>query len=544
MGRRVSFDSSNIRDFPQHGVTVQRKPDRLYVMCRKFYLDAKGQRHEHRVYVGHVNQGAFYTSEESYKRRVIAQQAQLGITLSAHQIDYEPGIEKLSLHQVHMLQQFYQLNPEFVRKSPITVLALARRLQELATNAEHELWQNALKSLSLDKLPDPGDLTAPNKDARPRKNAVPSAEDILLEAQIDIFNFTTSADFKAWLTLNPFEPQAPMLKTRTKTTPRQAKAQSSRAPATPSATAVSPESKAPAATQNTLKFDDRAGSALAETSQAQGVSTAQSESNTHVERQEPPLAQHTADHAPEAEAQAELAAPRAAAPHEEPEAGAQVGAAAQDPVQAACAAAETARKSVPLGAELQVDTLSGLSHIAQHGARALGTEGPLTLGMWLNRPHPNGAQVALDEHSPVYYMARYRVYEADCNRWGFLTEQRLLAFCQHARLDFFLEQLSFDLEAYLLAQKLYPVQVESQARYFAPIVVGTEIVVSVVPLKVQRSSICYYQEIRDRAGILRFAQKSRHACCEQSNGRQVSVPEPIMAALIPYMPQTPIPEAL
>ena len=105
-------------------------------------------------------------------------------------------------------------------------------------------------------------------------------------------------------------------------------------------------------------------------------------------------------------------------------------------------------------------------------------------------------------------------------------------------------QLSFDLEAYLLAQKLYPVQVESQARYFAPIVVGTEIVVSVVPLKVQRSSICYYQEIRDRAGILRFAQKSRHACCEQSNGRQVSVPEPIMAALIPYMPQTPVPEAL
>lgn len=538
MGRRVSFDSSNIRDFPQHGVTVQRKPDRLYVMCRKFYLDAKGQRHEHRVYVGHVNQGAFYTSEESYKRRVIAQQAQLGITLSAHQIDYEPGIEKLSLHQVHMLQQFYQLNPEFVRKSPITVLALARRLQDLATNAEHELWQNALKSLSLDKLPDPGDLTAPNKDARPRKNAVPSAEDILLEAQIDIFNFTTSAEFKSWLTLNPFEPQALMLKTRTKTTPRQAKAQSSRTSATPSAQESQPESKAPAATQSTRKSDDRAVSPPAEASQV----------NAQVERQSDdeatPLAQHTADHAPDAEAQAELAAPGAAAPHEEPEAGAQVGAAAQDPVQAACAAAETARKSVPLGAELQVDTLSGLSHIAQYGARALGTEGPLTLGMWLNRPHPNGAQVALDEHSPVYYMARYRVYEADCNRWGFLTEQRLLAFCQHARLDFFLEQLSFDLEAYLLAQKLYPVQVESQARYFAPIVVGTEIVVSVVPLKVQRSSICYYQEIRDRAGILRFAQKSRHACCEQSNGRQVSVPEPIMAALIPYMPQTPIPEAL
>ena len=538
MGRRVSFDSSNIRDFPQHGVTVQRKPDRLYVMCRKFYLDAKGQRHEHRVYVGHVNQGAFYTSEESYKRRVIAQQAQVGITLSAHQIDYEPGIEKLSLHQVHMLQQFYQLNPEFVRKSPTTVLALARRLQELATNAEHELWQNALKSLSLDKLPDPGDLTAPNKDARPRKNAVPSAEDILLEAQIDIFNFTTSADFKAWLTLNPFEPQAPMLKARTKTTPRQAKAQSSRTSAPPSAQESQPESKAPAATQSTRKSDDRAVSPPAEASQV----------NAQVERQSDdeatPLAQHTADHAPDAEAQAELTAPGAAAPHEEPEAGAQVGAAAQDPVQAACAAAETARKSVPLGAELQVDTLSGLNHIAQHGARALGTEGPLTLGMWLNRPHPNGALVALDEHSPVYYMARYRVYEADCNRWGFLTEQRLLAFCQHARLDFFLEQLSFDLEAYLLAQKLYPVQVESQARYFAPIVVGTEIVVSVVPLKVQRSSICYYQEIRDRAGILRFAQKSRHACCEQSNGRQVSVPEPIMAALIPYMPQTPIPEAL
>ena len=541
MGRRVSFDSSNIRDFPQHGVTVQRKPDRLYVMCRKFYLDAKGQRHEHRVYVGHVNQGAFYTSEESYKRRVIAQQAQLGITLSAHQIDYEPGIEKLSLHQVHMLQQFYQLNPEFVRKSPTTVLALARRLQELATNAEHELWQNALKSLSLDKLPDPGDLTAPNKDARPRKNAVPSAEDILLEAQIDIFNFTTSADFKAWLTLNPFEPQAPMLKARTKTTPRQTKAQSSRTSATPSAQEAQPESKAPAATQNTLKSDDRAGSALAEASQAQ--SAAQSESNAHVERQEPPLAQHPADSAPESEAQAELAAPEDAAQNEaglKPEADAT----AQDPVQAACAAAAAARNSVPLGSELQVDTLSGLSHIAQYGARALGTEGPLTLGMWLNRPHPNGALVALDEHSPVYYMARYRVYEADCNRWGFLTEQRLLAFCQHARLDFFLEQLSFDLESYLLAQKLYPVQVESQARYFAPIVVGTEIVVSVVPLKVQRSSICYYQEIRDRAGILRFAQKSRHACCEQSNGRQVSVPEPIMAALIPYMPQTPVPEAL
>lgn len=543
MGRRISFDSSNIKDFPQHGVTVQRKPDRLYVMCRKFYLDAKGQRHEHRVYVGHVNQGAFYTSEESYKRRVIAQQALVGITLSAHQIDYEPGIEKLSLHQVHMLQQFYQLNPEFVRKSPTTVLALARRLQELATNAEHELWHNALKSLSLDKLPDPGDLTEPSKDSRPRKNAVPSAEDILLEAQIDIFNFTTSADFKAWLTLNPFEPQAPMLKARTKTTPRQAKAQSSRTSAPPSAQESSPESKAPAATQNTLKSADRAESALAETSQAQGVSTAQSESNTHVERQEPPLAQHTADNAPEAEAQAELTAPGAAAQNEaglKPEADA----AAQDPVQAACAAAAAARKSVPLGSELQVDTLSGLSHIAQYGARALGTEGPLTLGMWLNRPHPNGALVALDEHSPVYYMARYRVYEADCNRWGFLTEQRLLAFCQHARLDFFLEQLSFDLEAYLLAQKLYPVQVESQARYFAPIVVGSEIVVSVVPLKVQRSSICYYQEIRDRAGILRFAQKSRHACCEQSNGRQVSVPEPIMAALIPYMPQTPVPEAL
>lgn len=543
MGRRISFDSSNIKDFPQHGVTVQRKPDRLYVMCRKFYLDAKGQRHEHRVYVGHVNQGAFYTSEESYKRRVIAQQAQVGITLSAHQIDYEPGIEKLSLHQVHMLQQFYQLNPEFVRKSPTTVLALARRLQELATNAEHELWQNALKSLSLDKLPDPGDLTEPSKDSRPRKNAVPSAEDILLEAQIDIFNFTTSADFKAWLTLNPFEPQAPMLKARTKTTPRQAKTQSSRAPAeaTSSSQGAQPESKAQATAQSGPKSADRAGSALAEASQAQ--SAAQSESNAHVERQEPPLAQHPADNAPDAEAQAELAAPEDAALNEaglKPEADAT----APDPVQAACAAAAAARKSVPLGAELQVDTLSGLSHIAQHGARALGTDGPLTLGMWLNRPHPNGTLVALDEHSPVYYMARYRVYEADCNRWGFLTEQRLLAFCQHARLDFFLEQLSFDLEAYLLAQKLYPVQVESQARYFAPIVVGTEIVVSVVPLKVQRSSICYYQEIRDRAGILRFAQKSRHACCEQSNGRQVSVPEPIMAALIPYMPQTPVPEAL
>lgn len=601
MGRRVSFDGSNIKDFPQHGVTVQRKPDRLYVMCRKFYLDAKGQRHEHRVYVGHVNQGAFYTSEESYKRRVIAQQAQAGITLSAHQIDFEPGIEKLSLHQVHMLQQFYQLNPEYVAKSPISVLALARRLQELATNAEHELWLKALESLSLDKLPDPNDLAVPSKESRPRKNAVPTAEDILLEAQIDIFNFTTSAEFKSWLALTPFEPHSLVLKLRPKSVlrPGEAKpqvgAEQSHAPQqgpnSAETESLPTESKVVASAAETkaerkkqprvaeVEADGRARSkaqsgrrgkqgetgelvqgtadpmAKADNSTEQATPE-QAEPQAKVASLEPVAAAPSVDHAQlvDAAAEAEVTAPVGAIADVTADAKSDAAAdahperdleAAQEiKVQAACAATAAAHKSVSLGVELQVDTLSGLNHVAERGARALGAEGPLTLGLWLNRPHPNGTLVALDEHSPAYYMARYRVYEADCNRWGFLTEPSLFAYCQHARFDFFLEQLSFDLEAFLIAQKLHMVQIESQERYFAPITLGTEIVVSVVPLKVQRSAICYYQEIRDRAGILRFAQKSRHACCEQHHGRQISIPEPILSAVIPYIPLTPVPEAL
>ena len=653
MGRRVSFDSSNIKDFPQHGVTVQRKPDRLYVMCRKFYLDAQGQRHEYRVYVGHVNQDAFYTSEEAYKRRVMAQQAQAGITLSPHQIDFEPGIEKLSLHQVHLLQQFYQLNPEFVAKSPITVLALARRLQELATNAEHKLWQDALESLSLDKLPTPGALPVPSKETRPRKNAVPSAEDILLEAQIDIFNFTTSVEFKSWLTLTPFEPQNIVFKGRAKSVPRpgatqpvkpatapaeqpteasaqpaeprvqsaEARAQPAEASAQPAEASALPDHTP---TKAVLQSQFAATAPQAQGPEAELRSSAEQGAGGNVSTAASAQAQRSAPQPQEEQAQFECRAkgagrsaqaravvdgapsdrapayasagvPQAPASVAEPEdqsvpqpgaqdeAGAKVrasraahatdqadaaaqcfGAAAysagaragQDAYasaghdayatagQAARAAAATAHKSVSLGAELQVDTGSELHNIAQHGARALAAEGPLTLGMWLNRPHPNGALVALDEHSPAYYMARYRVYEADCNRWGFLTEPSLFAYCQHARLDFFLEQLSFDLESYLIGQKLHLVQIESQERYFAPITLGTQIVVSVVPLKVQRSAICYYQEIRDRAGILRFAQKSRHACCEQVHGRQVSIPEPIVTAVIPYVPLTPVPEAI
>ncbi len=430
MGRRVTFDSSSIKHFPRHGVTVQRKPDRLYVMCRKFYLDARGVRREHRVYIGHVNDNVFYTTEESYKLR-LSKQPQSG----TQHLEFDPGITKLTLHQVHLMQQFYHHNPEYISKSPLTVLALAQCLQQLATNAEHPLWRQALPSAT----------TTPRPSARPRKNAVPTAEDIFLEAQIDIFNFTSTAEFKSWLSLDP---HAPVLTARL-SVPRTAPI------------AVSPP------------------------------------------RTEASVSEVQASEVPASEEQG-------------------------------AALAGTAPVAAPSGE---------LTQMAQVGAKALAaTPAELTLGLWFNRPQHHGAWVALSEHNPPCYMARYRIYDCDCNRWGVATENSMLRYCQQARQDFFLEQLSFDFEHYLHEHQLYLFQVEAQVRFFAPLTSGSEIVVSVVPLKVQRSCLLFYQEIRDRAGVLRFAHKSRHVLCEYQ-GLQVNLPPDIFALLAPQVPSTPPTEA-
>lgn len=484
MGRRVSFDSSSIKHFPQHGVTVQRKPDRLYVMCRKFYLDNQGLRHEHRVYIGHVINNTFFTSEESFKRRL----AQQGISTEGH-VDFDPGLTKLTLHQIHLLQQFYLHNPEFIRRSPITVKALALFLQELAVNAEHPLWQDVLHSLAHGGAPRPKHqkssapkvkLSTPKpKDSRPRKNAVPSAEDIFLEAQIDIFNFTTAAEFKLWLSIDPDKRGLGLSHSEFK---------EPHIPQKESSSALKPSSE-------------------------DSITSVETLSPRTVED----LIHGSALKRPLPEQHAELGN----VPHAAPEKS-------QDSSQ---------DSTIAPGAELK--------QWARLGAKAQNSsEEQLTLGLWLTRPHRNGAMVALDEHSPAYFMARYRVYESDCNSLSFLTEQSLLTYCQHARYDFFWEYLSFDLKQYLRQHQLYLFQVESQERFFAPIPLGTEIVVSVVPLKVQRSSIIFYQEIRDRSGMLRFAQKSRHACCEQSQGLQVNIPDQIFEALVPKVAVEPVTLAL
>lgn len=624
MGRRVSFDSSGIKHFPQHGVTVQRKPDRLYVMCRKFYLDVRGIRHEHRVYIGHVINNTFYTNEESFKRRILQQaapgQADIQLLPNAMAVlengpEFDPGIGKLSLHQIHLLQQFYLHNPEFIRKSPFTVRALAQVLQELALNPDHILWQQALQSLtegprrrgaksrsgtatpsSGNATPSTGTATptaapaataipaaaaapadtastantshastssastagasaprrygaasalgsvpandevsthegvlscsaAPQsmtgardksltalgsltgssvrgssglgKDSRPRKNAVPSAEDIFLEAQIDIFNFTTTDEFKAWLNIDPYKRGLGLTRSDLK-----AQGLNPRALEGVGASKA-PSAAGDAATSARLDADEFMRAAQAAKSAAK---TAKS-----VELNVPP----------------DLMA----------------------------AGAVRSQRTIVTSSDFpsghdgaQLETGLELTHVARHGAKAIAPSseggGPLTLSLWLTRPHKNGSMVALDEQSPAYYMARYRVYESDCNRWGFLTEQSLFAFCQHARHDFFLEQLSCDLDQYLRTRNLYFMQVESQERFFSPIAIGTEIVVSVIPLKMQRTSILFYQEVRDRSGMLRFAQKSRHACCEYSQGLQVNVPDSIFDSIAPFVPTGPVQESL
>lgn len=609
MGRRVSFDSSGIKYFPQHGVTVQRKPDRLYVMCRKFYLDVRGIRHEHRVYIGHVINNIFYTNEESFKRRILQQaapgQADIQLLPNAMAVlengpEFDPGIGKLSLHQIHLLQQFYLHNPEFIRKSPFTVRALAQLLQELALNPDHPLWQQALQSLTegprrrgaksrsgastpaaasevapavsaaapadaastantshaitssvstagasaprrhgaasaLGSVPANdevsahegicndggaprtlggssgnsmvalGQLTSSStrvssglgKDSRPRKNAVPSAEDIFLEAQIDIFNFTTTDEFKAWLNIDPYKRGLGLTRSDLK-----AQGLNSRALEGVGASKA-PRAAGDAATSARLDADEFMRAAQAAKSAAK---TAKS-----VELNVPP----------------DLMA----------------------------AGAVRSQRTIVTSSDFpsghdgaQLETGLELTHVARHGAKAIAPSseggGPLTLSLWLTRPHKNGSMVALDEQSPAYYMARYRVYESDCNRWGFLTEQSLFAFCQHARHDFFLEQLSCDLDQYLRTRNLYFMQVESQERFFSPIAIGTEIVVSVIPLKMQRTSILFYQEVRDRSGMLRFAQKSRHACCEYSQGLQVNVPDSIFDSIAPFVPTGPVQESL
>lgn len=611
MGRRVSFDSSGIKNFPQHGVTVQRKPDRLYVMCRKFYLDVHGIRHEHRVYIGHVINNTFYTNEESFKRRILQQaapgQADIQLLPNAMAVlengpEFDPGIGKLSLHQIHLLQQFYLHNPEFIRKSPFTVRALAQVLQELALNPDHILWQQALQSLtegprrrgaksrsgatapaaasevapavlaaaasanaasastasmaSARSNPSSGGASTPRrqgvvtalgsvpandevstlegvlscgaapqsmtgaqdksltalgsltgssvrgssglgKDSRPRKNAVPSAEDIFLEAQIDIFNFTTTDEFKAWLNIDPYKRGLGLTRS-------DLKAQG----LNPRALEGVGASKAPSA----------AGDAAI---------------STRLDADEFMRAAQAAKSAAKTAKSVELNVP---------------------PDLMAAGAVRSQRTIVtssdfPSGHDgAQLETGLELTHVARHGAKAIAPSsedgGPLTLSLWLTRPHKNGSMVALDEQSPAYYMARYRVYESDCNRWGFLTEQSLFAFCQHARHDFFLEQLSCDLDQYLRTRNLYFMQVESQERFFSPIAIGTEIVVSVIPLKMQRTSILFYQEVRDRSGMLRFAQKSRHACCEYSQGLQVNVPDSIFDSIAPFVPTGPVQESL
>ena len=138
----------------------------------------------------------------------------------------------------------------------------------------------------------------------------------------------------------------------------------------------------------------------------------------------------------------------------------------------------------------------------------------------------------MSEHGP--YCAHYRVYYEDTDAGGIVYHANYLKFCERARSDFVREVVGVSQQAALKSGTGF-VMTKFNGKFVAPAQLEDLLSVSCIPYKVTPARLEIYQEVRNEAGSLLYAQRCTLGYIDLKQHKPHAIPEAFHQAFAQYL---------